>query len=132
MQTHFTIAIHLNRSDRAEVPEGWLADAELVFDDGDLRGLSLAGFVVRHAPTPHPQRQSTASPGVNVEGDIEIAFPSRTYTARGSKVRHFQMLRATHDAARGREHEAKLAREIYAAYRTAVTEQRPAFDDRDS
>ena len=28
-------------------PKGWLADAELVFKEGDLKGLSLVGFMVR-------------------------------------------------------------------------------------
>lgn len=131
MQTRFTIAIHLTRREGAQLPPGWLADAALVFEDGVLKGLSLVGFVIRRALT-HPQRQSSASPGVKVEGDIEIAFPSRSFTPPGRKIRRDQFLRPTDESDNSQQLEAKLAGEIYAAYLAALAAGRRPADERDT
>jgi hypothetical protein len=135
MQTSFTIAIHLTRRKGAELPPGWLADASLVFEDGVLKGLSLVGFVIRHALA-HPQRQSSASSGVKVGSDTEIAFPARSFTPPRGKlrreVRREQYLRATDESDNSQQLEAKLAGEIYAAYLAAVAVPRPPDDEADS
>lgn len=67
---------------QAGAPDGKLADAELLFLDGELEGLRLLGFAVWN------QRNG---PGRNV------TFPSRQYTINGER-RSFQLLRPIGDA----------------------------------
>jgi hypothetical protein len=101
MQTTYTIAIRLTRPDR-EPPEGWLADADLVFESGDLEGLSLVGFNLQ---------RTTAN-------QIEVGFPKRVYSV-GRAKRDYTFLRPTH-ASNPRDAEARLTREIIRAYQEAL------------
>lgn len=61
-------------------PEGKLADAELHFDDGPLRGLKLVGFAVW-------ERRN---------GGLNVTFPARQYTVNGER-RSFALLRPIGD-----------------------------------
>ena len=63
-------------------PPGKLADAELHFTDGELKGLKLIGFAVW-------ERRN--GPGRNV------TFPARNYAVNGER-RSFALLRADGDA----------------------------------
>ena len=45
MQAEFDIVINVARKEGSSKPKGWLADAELVFNAGALKGLSLVGFM---------------------------------------------------------------------------------------
>lgn len=65
------------------LPNGKLADAEIHFADGELRGCKLLGFSVW---------QRRAGDGQNV------TFPARTYSVNGER-RSFALLRPIEDQA---------------------------------
>ena len=64
-----------------EAPQGKLAEAELLFQEGPMAGLKLVGFTVW---------ESRKGDGHNV------TFPARVYTKDGEK-RHYQLLRRIGD-----------------------------------
>jgi hypothetical protein len=106
MQAEFDIVINLTRKEGSSKPKGWLADAELVFNDGDLKGLSLVGFMVRET-------------GNKLGEDFEVTFPSRSYTGKkDDKTRYFDLLRSTNW--KDRDGEKKLAQAIFDAYKAAT------------
>jgi hypothetical protein len=78
-------------------PAGKLADAELHFTDGDLKGLRLIGFALWERRTP--------------KGNRNVTFPARQYSVNGER-RSFALLRplVDHDA------QEQLRDTILAAY----------------
>jgi hypothetical protein len=94
-----------DRSERQRQPARKLADAELHFTDGVLKGLKLVGFAVW-------ERRSGS--GRNV------TFPARQYAVNGEK-RSFALLRLIADAA-SQERVRDLVRQAYAEYEETATE----------
>jgi hypothetical protein len=76
-------------------PPGKLAEAELLFTDGDLGGLTLRGFAIW-------DRRS---------GGRNVTFPARQYAVNGER-RSFAVLRPTKDASA----QARLTDTILKAY----------------
>ncbi len=83
-------------------PPGKLADAELHFDEGELEGLKLVGFMVWERRT---------GTGRNV------TFPARQYSVNGER-RSFALLRPTFDAA-GQDRIRELILAAYADFEAA-------------
>jgi hypothetical protein len=71
--------MHLTFEAREGGPDKLLADASIVFDEGDgpLAGMKLVGFSVWRS----------------AEGDVTITFPSRSFGAGGDR-RYFDYLRS--------------------------------------
>jgi hypothetical protein len=86
-------------------PAGKLADAELHFTEGELKGLKLVGFAVW-------ERRSGS--GRNV------TFPSRQYTVSGDR-RSFALLRPVADAS-SQERVRDLVLQAYAEYEATPTQ----------
>ena len=76
-------------------PPGKLADAELHFTDGPLKGLRLIGFAVWEGKT----------------GGRNVTFPARQYSVGGER-RSFALLRPIHDT----EAKAAIRKLVLAAY----------------
>jgi hypothetical protein len=82
-------------------PVGKLADAELQFTDGPLRGLRLVGFSVW-------ERRG---------GGRNVVFPARTYSANGER-RSYALLRPLTDAS-GQDRVRDLILAAYAEHTEA-------------
>ena len=80
-------------------PVGKLCDAELVFDDGPLKGLKLVGFSVWSART-GTQRN--------------VTFPARSFSVNGER-RSFALLRPVSDTS-AQDDVRQLVLDAYAAY----------------
>ena len=88
------------------VPPGKLADAELIFAEGELAGLKLVGFTIWQS------RESS---------DHNVTFPARQYSVNGER-RSFALLRPVLDAsALDRVREDILAAFAEFARQAAVT-----------
>jgi hypothetical protein len=74
------VTVRIAPNDKAN-PPGKLADAELHFDEGPLRGLKLIGFAIW-------ERRGG--------GGRNVTFPARQYTVNGER-RSFALLRPTDD-----------------------------------
>jgi hypothetical protein len=61
---------------RENAPERMVAEAEVIFDEGPLAGLKLAGFGLWKSP----------------EGAVYVTFPARAFGA-GSERRYYDFLR---------------------------------------
>jgi hypothetical protein len=79
--TEDTVIVRIIANDKGN-PPGKLADAELHFTDGPLRGLKLIGFAVWERRT---------------GGGRNVTFPARQYTVNGER-RSFSLLRPIDDA----------------------------------
>ena len=66
---------------RENGPEKLVCDAEIVFDDGVLKGMKLVGFALWQG----------------AEGQLSVTFPSRAFGA-GSDRKYFDYLRSTESA----------------------------------
>jgi hypothetical protein len=87
------------------IPVGKLADAELHFNAGPLKGLKLAGFAVW---------ERGGGRGRNV------TFPARQYSVNGER-RSFALLRAIADTT-GQEQLRDLILDAYAEHEAAVAQ----------
>ena len=97
-ETTDTMTIHISLTD-ADQPEGKLADAELHFTAGPLKGLKLVGFTVW-------RRRN---------GGQNVTFPARQYSADG-QWRSFALLRDIS----GQDGSRALRDRIVEAYGAAV------------
>ena len=84
-------------------PPGKLADAELHFHDGPLRGLKLIGFAVWERKTGNGRN---------------VTFPARQYSVNGER-RSFALLRPLEDAT-AQEPVRELILQAYAEYESAA------------
>lgn len=115
MPTGFDILITKPRNTNGNRPAGLLAEAALVFTDGDMAGLTLLGFTIWESN----------------RGGFNVTFPSRKY-GEGSK-RTFTFLRGARKG--DRESGKRLANLILRAFeswrRTAPAAPPPETDDAD-
>jgi len=69
--------MHVQFVPRENGPERLVTEAEIVFEEGELRGTRLVGFCLWRSP----------------EGEIYVTFPSRAFGV-ASERRYFDYLRA--------------------------------------
>lgn len=86
-------------------PAGKLADVELHFQDGDLRGLKLIGFALW-------ERKS---------GDRNVTFPARQYSVNGER-RSYALLRPISDAA-GQDRLRDVIVEAFTTFETNAADE---------
>jgi hypothetical protein len=80
--------------DRANMPPGKLADAELHFTGGELDGLKLIGFGIWERRIPNRELQRNGFGTYH----LSVSLPARSYQV-GSERRSFLLLRAIEDTA---------------------------------
>jgi hypothetical protein len=88
---------------RENGPEKLVCDAEIVFDDGALKGMKLVGFALWQSP----------------EGQLSVTFPSRAFGA-GSDRKYFDFLRSVEGVAADPKRVKAWILEQYEASREAA------------